>query len=134
MTKHAHEAPILEHQIAQKPSKRFCIIEKSGMKKNSMFNIWQEMISVKFKTKIVLNWCFMKTEVKKEAERIWIYENRIKIVIYEFETLNKSICKARKSIHLRRQKLKPRHHEWLYRFIEVVGIKGYSLEIQEPTC
>ena len=32
----------------------------------------------------------MKTDVKKKAERIWIYENRIRIVIHEFETLKKS--------------------------------------------
>ena len=74
----------------------------------------------------------MKTDVKKDTERVLTYENRIRIVIYKFETLKKSTYKPRKSNHLCRQKLNLKHHESL--IIEVAGIKGFSLEMQEPTC
>ena len=96
-------------KVEGEEEKQSPIVEAVERHRSPMFKARKELIPVASKTNIILNCCFKKVPIKKEAERVGMSVQAIKNLIYEFNVVSRVTRKARKAINLNRTKFTQAH-------------------------
>ena len=123
-----HSDLIMEPSPSLHEQQKLLSQEESVMKMISpMYYVRREDLQRSEKVEAFLNWCFKKVSIHKQAIVLGLTWAQIKNIIYEYRVLSKIANRTRKSINMRRLKLKTRHIEWLAEFVESRGIRGFTL-------
>ena len=102
-------------------------IEKAVERYRSpMFNVRKEPIPVTSKAEIILNCCFKKVPIRKEAEKANLSVMTIKNLIYEFKVVRRVTRKSRKAVNLNRAKFTQAHSRILANFVESKRVTGFT--------
>ena len=91
-----------------------------------MLYIRKESEPVEVKEEIIFRWCYKKTPIRMVANELEFDPQKVKNIIYEFQTLRRITKKMSKSVHQRRYKLNQSHHESLSRFVKLKEIRGFT--------
>ena len=114
-------------KVEGEEKKQSPIVEAVERHRGPMFKARKELIPVASKTNIILNCCFKKVPIKKEAERVGISVKAIKNLIYEFNIVSRVMRKARKAINLNRTKFTQTHFQILAKCSEGKRESGFTV-------
>ena len=113
-------------KVKGEEEKQSPIVEAVERHRSPMFKARKELIPVASKTNIILNCCFKKVPIKKEAESVGMSVQTIKNLIYEFNVVNKVTRKIRKAINLNRTNFTQAHFQILAKISEDKRESGFT--------
>ena len=100
-----------------------CILKN----KTPMFFARKEQLPITTKSEVIVSCCFKNISTEKQAAELGISPEWVENIIYEFTTLKRITNNTRRSLWMKRQKVKERHVASLAEFVQSRGIKGFSL-------
>ena len=93
-----------------------------------MLKVRRESIPDEVKTEIVMN-CFYKNKTQEEeSQRTGLHLQAICNLIYEFKSILNATKKDRKSLSMKRTKIKERHLKCMQKFVEDNLSEGFTLQ------
>ena len=103
-------------------------IKQAVIKNRSpLFYSRREHIPEQTKAEIIMNWVYLHEPKHQEAFKRKLKIQQIDNIIYEFYSLKRITKKIRKSINMKRPKIKKKHIKWLQKFTENHFDQGFSL-------
>ena len=103
-------------------------IKQAVIKNRSpLFYSRREHIPEQTKAEIIMNWVYLHEPKHQEAFKRKLKIQQTDNIIYEFYSLKRITKKIRKSINMKRPKIKKKHIKWLQKFTENHFDQGFSL-------
>ena len=91
-----------------------------------LLRVRTEQLPVELKTEVVINWCFKRVSISKQAMRQGMTISQIRNIIYEFQALRKANKKFGRSLNNARRKIEVLHVEWLAEFVKAHQLNGFT--------
>ena len=85
-----------------------------------------EDLPIEIKAEVIVNCCFKRVSIFRQAMIFKLSENQVKNIIYEFKALRKTMSKINNSLNNKHEKLDSRHHQWLSEFVETRKLRGFT--------